>query len=100
MRIIAKSTLEKYSEEYAEAKDALRLWHDDTKRATWGSPNDVKSYSASASVVGENRIVFNIKGNKFRLIVKIEYERKQIYICWFGSHAEYDKIDAATVKRQ
>lgn len=73
------------------------LWHNDAKRATWESPNDVKAYSASASVIVGNRMVFNIKGNKFRLIVKIEYELGQIYVCWFGPHAHYDKIDAATV---
>lgn len=99
MHIIAKSTLLKYSQEYAEAGDALMLWHSDAKHATWESPNDVKAYTASASIIEGNRVVFNIKGNKFRLIVKIEYGWGQIYICWFGSHAEYDKIDAATVER-
>lgn len=73
------------------------LWHDDAKRAKWESPSDVKAYSASASIIAGNRMVFNIKGNKFRLIVKIEYGLGQIYVCWFGPHADYDKIDAATV---
>ena len=97
MRIIARKTLRKYWESHPDAREALQAWYADVKRAEWNSPADVKRIYRNASIVANNRVVFNIKGNKYRLIVAIDYRRKTIYIRFIGTHAEYDKIDATTV---
>ncbi len=100
MHISAKSTLLKYSQEYAVAGDALMLWNSDAKHATWESPNDVKAYSASASIIEGNRVVFNIRGNEYRLIVAVAYRYEAVYIKFVGTHAQYDTIDAASVDQE
>lgn len=96
-RIIAKRTLKEFWEKHAAAEQYLKTWYETAKHADWGNPNDVKKTYATASIVAGNRVVFNIKGNDFRLIVKFNYERQWAFIRFIGTHAEYDKVDATTV---
>jgi mRNA interferase HigB len=97
MRIIARKTLREFWETHPDAQQALKAWYHDVKRATWKTPGDIKSIYRSASFVGHNRVVFNIKGNKYRLVVAVAYKHGIVYIRFVGTHQEYDKIDAATV---
>jgi len=75
----------------------LLAWHDEACKANWQQPADIKRHFASASLVGNNRVVFNIKGNDFRLIVAIAYRLSLVYVKFIGTLAQYDKVDAATV---
>lgn len=76
---------------------SLNAWHEEVKRACWESSADVKRHYRSASVVGSDRVVFNIKGNDYRLVTSIDYGRQIVFVKWLGSHSEYDEIDVATV---
>lgn len=75
-------------------------WHDEVAKAKWVSPQDIKNRYASASFVGRNRVVFNLKGNEYRLIVAVAYRIGGVYIKFIGTHAEYDKIDVETVEME
>ena len=99
MRVISVRTLKEYwgKTGNADAEQPLRAWYAEAKEADWGNPNDIKKQFHSASVVGKNRVVFNIKGNKYRLIVAIKYEFKIVYIRFVGIHKEYDAIDARSI---
>jgi mRNA interferase HigB len=77
---------------------ALDAWFREVHRAKWRSPADVKRDYGAASIVGSNRVVFNIKGNDYRLVTGINYRRQVVFIKWIGTHRDYDKIDARTVK--
>ncbi len=94
MRIIAKGTLRKYWNNHNDCEEQLKSWYNEVVKSNWDTPNKLKKEYPSASILNENRIVFNIKGNKYRLIVKINYEYKIIWIRFIGTHAEYDKINA------
>jgi mRNA interferase HigB len=76
----------------------LRAWYDEARRATWKAPQEIKARYASASFVGKNRVVFNIKGNDYRLVVAVSYSFQAVYIKFVGTHAAYDRIDASTVE--
>lgn len=80
-----------------DAKGALETWYYEAKNAQWTSPADIKAQYRSASIVGNNRVVFNIAGNKYRLIVRINYDSKTVFVRFVGTHQEYDKIDATSV---
>ena len=97
MRIIARSTLREFWEIHAEAEPALRAWIDDAAQADWQSPADIKSIYANASIIANNRVVFNIKGNKYRLIVHMRYDISIIFIRFVGTHSEYDRVDAESI---
>lgn len=97
MRVIAVKTIKWYLEKYPEATQALLAWYDEAESAEWENPNVLKSQYRSASILNKKRVVFNIHGNDFRLIVDIEYRLKIVFIVWFGTHKQYDKIDARTV---
>lgn len=97
MRIIARRTLREFWEKHSDVEDALKAWCQDVGVAKWKTPEDVKNVYASASVVANNRVVFNIKGNHYRLIAAVNYGYGIVYIRFIGTHREYDKIDAATV---
>ena len=97
MRIIARKTLRAFWETHPDAQQALQAWYHDVKRTTWKTPNDIKSVYRSASFLSDNRVVFNVKGNKYRLIVVVVYQHGIVYIRFVGTHADYDKIDAATI---
>lgn len=93
-RIIAKSTLREFWENHADSEQYLKTWYDTAKTSNWRSPNDVKKTYISASILKDNRIVFNIKGNSYRLIVKFNFEKQWAFIRFIGTHAQYDRIDA------
>jgi len=97
MNVISKRTLVRFYEQYPRAKAALEVWHSDARKAHWTSPDDIKKVYASASFLKDNRVVFNIKGNEFRLIVHIDYRRKIVRVKFVGTHGQYDKIDAREV---
>jgi mRNA interferase HigB len=99
MRIISRSTLRQFWQQarYADSEQPLRAWFRETTRANWKSPAQVKAAYRSASILEDSRVVFNIAGNKYRLIVKINYPYGVVYIRFVGTHAEYDKIDATKV---
>ena len=97
MRIIAISTLRNFWEINKDAEEPLKAWYQEAKSADWATPHQVKTMYRNASVVGHNRIVFNIAGNKYRLIVKFNYPYRIGYVRFIGTHAEYDRIDAEEV---
>lgn len=97
MRIISRKTLRVFWEKHADAQSALEAWHADVKHAHWQSPADVKRVYRNASVIANNRIVFNIKGNRYRVIVAVQYRHGIVYIRFVGTHQEYDRVDAAQV---
>ncbi len=97
MRIIARRTLLEFWEAHGDSEDALRAWFKEAKQAEWGAPYEIKAMYGNASILGDNRVVFNICGNKYRLIVKFNYVFKIGLIRFIGTHADYDKIDAETV---
>lgn len=97
MHIITFRRLRACWERYPETEQPLRAWHSHAKLATWRTPQDVKRDFGSASIVANDRVVFNIKGNAYRLVVKIEYEMGKIFIRFVGTHREYDDIDATSI---
>ena len=98
MKVIAVGTLNDFWTRHPTAEQPLKAWYDEARHAAWSSPQDIRNRYASASFVGKNRVVFNIKGNDFRLIVAVAYRFQAVYIKFIGTHAEYDRIDAATVE--
>lgn len=98
MKVVALGTLRNFWEAHADAEQSLKAWYDEAKHAKWVTPQDIRNHYASASFVGRNRVVFNIKGNDYRLIVAVAYRFQAVYIKFVGTHAEYDRIDAATVE--
>lgn len=97
MRVIAVKTLKQYAKKKKKAEQSLLAWYQEACKATWKNHNQLKEQIHNASVIGDKRVVFNIHGNKYRLIVDIEYRLQIIFIVWAGSHNEYDKIDAKKV---
>lgn len=97
MRVIARPALETFWDKHADAEDALKAWYQDARQAEWKTPADIKAVYANASILGEKRVVFNIRGNRYRLIVAINYEFGIVYIRFVGTHVEYDKVDAETI---
>ncbi|HRJ41380.1 MAG: type II toxin-antitoxin system HigB family toxin [Caldilineaceae bacterium] len=97
MRIIARSTLREFWQRHSDAEEVLQSWYDETIQAEWQTPADIRDVYQSASFLANNRVVFNIRGNRYRLIVQIHYNTKIVYIRFVGTHAEYDRIDALTV---
>lgn len=104
MRIIARKTLRNFvaalqgGKDQKAVKSALDAWFQEIQSANWKTPADVIRAYANASIVGKDRVVFNIKGNAYRLVVAIDYQRQMVFIKWLGTHAEYDRIDVKTVK--
>ncbi|MEZ5009533.1 MAG: type II toxin-antitoxin system HigB family toxin [Chitinophagales bacterium] len=96
-RIIAKRTLREFWEIYTDSEQYLKTWYETAKNSNWASPNEIKQTYITASILKNNRVVFNIKGNDYRLIVKFNYERQWAFIRFIGTHSEYDKIDANTI---
>lgn len=97
MRIISKKALRDFWLLNPDAEYLLNAWYQIAKRAIWRTPADIKSQYRNASLVGNDRVVFNIAGNKFRLIVAVNYAYQVLYIRFVGSHAQYDQIDASEV---
>jgi mRNA interferase HigB len=93
-RIFAKSTLRGFWEKFPDSEPYLKTWYDTAMSSNWKSPSDVKQTYASASILKDSRIVFNIKGNTYRLVAKFNFEKQWIFIRFIGSHKDYDRIDA------
>lgn len=100
MRIVARKSLSAFIRRHAQAEQALLAWYAEASKAVWRTPQDIKEQYSSASFVGRNRVVFNIKGNEYRLIVAVAYRVGVAYIKFVGTHAQYDKVDAATVEME
>lgn len=97
MHIITFKNLKACWERHPDTEQPLRAWHHYVRQAKWRTPEDVKRDFASASIVANNRVVFNIKGGAYRLVVKIEYQLGRVYIRFVGTHREYDAVDVATI---
>ena len=97
MNIISKKTLVQFYEKHSQAKIPLEVWHADVRKSQWENSEQIKRDYASASFLHDNRVVFNIKGNHYRLVVLVVYQHGVVYIRFVGTHEEYDRIDAATI---
>jgi len=97
MRIISKKTLKEFWEIEPAAKSTLQAWHAEANNAQWSSPAELKTSFATASILKDGRVVFNIGGNKYRLVAWINYEFFTIYVRFVGPHEKYDEIDAQTI---
>ncbi|RJR41631.1 MAG: type II toxin-antitoxin system HigB family toxin [Deltaproteobacteria bacterium] len=97
MWVISRKTLKEFWERHPAAEQALRAWYADVKQAAWKSPADIKKVYRNVSIVAHNRVVFNIKGNTYRLVVMINYEFGIVFIRFVGTHRDYDRINAATI---
>jgi mRNA interferase HigB len=99
VRIIAFRTLREFFEkpEYADSEVSLRAWYYDAKAADWAKSNELKQQFKNASIIGDGRVVFNIKGNTYRLVVAIDYDFQVMFVRFIGTHKQYDKIDVKTI---
>lgn len=97
MRIFSKRTLREYWERHPLAAGPLRAWYNWVKKQDWGTPDSVKRQFRRASILSDDRVVFRIKGDDYRLVVRIFYPGREVYIRFVGTHAEYDRIDAQEV---
>ena len=97
MKILVKKTILFYIEKYPIAKTQLLIWYNEFTKLNFKNFNELKSVYGNASIVNNDRVVFNIKGNDFRLVVSINFVQTACYVIWFGSHKEYDKINVETV---
>jgi mRNA interferase HigB len=97
MRVIAKKILREFWEKHSDSEDQLKTWHKEASKASWPDPMNIKINYPKASILKSGRVVFNICGNKYRLITQINYERQWVFIRFIGTHSDYDKIDAEKI---
>ena len=99
MRVITKSTLRKFWEHpaYRDAQGPLESWHEEVLHAKWSSPQEVKAQYGNVSICGNNRVVFNIGGNKYRLVIEMQYRAGIAWVKFIGTHAQYDQINVESV---
>lgn len=97
MRVIALRALRTFWEQHPDVESALQAWYHDVKQAAWRTPEDIKRVYRNASFVGNNRVVFNIKGNDYRLVVAVQYQHGIVFIRFVGTHQDYDRVNVATV---
>ena len=99
MRIVSKRTLRNFWEQpiYSDSQGQLEAWHDEILKADWSTPQELKAQFGKASILQDSRVVFNIKGNDYRLVVKINYPYRMVYVRFIGTHAMYDQINAVTI---
>ncbi|HEX2994983.1 MAG TPA: type II toxin-antitoxin system HigB family toxin [Anaerolineales bacterium] len=97
MRLISRKKLIEFWTEYVDSKEQLKAWALEVEHAEWRTPSDVKARYGTADFLKNNRVVFNIKGNRYRLVVKIEYNIQIVFIRFIGTHKAYDKIDAENI---
>lgn len=96
-RIFAKRTIREFWEKHAETEQYLKTWYDIVRTADWKNSAEIKQVFANASILKEGRVVFNFKGNDYRLVARINFEKQWVFIRFIGTHADYDRIDANTV---
>lgn len=99
MRVVAKRTLTEFwsQPDYADAEGALTSWYDEACKANWKTPQDIKNHYRNASICTNHRVVFNITGNKYRLVVEIQYRTGIVWVNFIGTHEQYNKIDIITI---
>lgn len=97
LRVIAKRILREFWEKHNDCEQQLKAWYQEASKAEWKSPNEIKFGYPSASIIGNDRIVFNIKGNTYRLIVSINFDYQTVWIRFIGTHSEYDKVNAKSI---
>ena len=97
MRIISRKILKKFWKIHHDSEQSLKAWFYETKENSWNNPNELKEKFHNASIIDSKRVVFNIVGNKYRLIADIEYRLKLVFIVWIGTHNDYDKINVKEV---
>lgn len=97
MRVLSRKTLQQFWEQHRDVKPALEAWFDEVCQSRWQNPTQIKERYPSADILPGNRVVFNIKGNHYRLVVKLHYNTGIVYIRFIGTHTEYDRIDAETI---
>jgi len=97
MHIVSRKALREFWEKYPDSKHALQTWYTSVKHSTWKNPSDIKSTYHTASFLANNRVVFNIKGNQYRIVVVVQYKFGNVFIRFVGTHREYDRIDATTI---
>lgn len=97
MNVISRKTLAEFYERHADAREPLETWYRVSKRASWRNFNEVRKTYPTADVVGDDRMVFNIKGNNYRLVARFSFRYKAIQVRWIGTHAEYNYIDVLKV---
>jgi mRNA interferase HigB len=100
MRVIALKHIRDFYVRHPQAAQALKAWSQEGRNASWKTPQDIKQRYSSASFLGRNRVVFNIKGNEYRLVAAIAYQFEAVYIKFIGTHAQYDAIDALTIEME
>jgi len=100
MHIVAVKFLRAFWEKYPDAEQALKSWVDETKKANWTQPAEIKERYRSASILKNRRVVFNIRGNDYRLVVSVTYYYQAVYVKFIGTHKEYDLIDAEKVEME
>ena len=98
MRVIALRSLREFWQQHPDAERPLRAWYDEASRAQWRTPADIKQQFRHASVLSSRRVVFNVKGNEYRLVAAVAYNTGVLFVKFVGTHAEYDRIDAETVE--
>ncbi len=98
MKIISVSALRSFWAKHPDAEQPLKAWYDEVKKAQWQDMHDIKRQFGSASILKNNRVVFNIKGNRYRLIVAFWFSAQYVYIKFIGTHQEYDAVDAEAVE--
>ncbi len=97
MRIISRKILREFWGKHPDAQQPLQAWYFDVKHSRWKSPADIKNIYRNASFLMDNRVVFNIKGNRYRVVAAVQYDFEIVYIRFVGTHKDYDKIDAAKI---
>ena len=97
MHVVSRKTLLLFWEKHKDAEDALKEWFKEAEHAKWRTTSDIKARYGSADFIRGNRVVFNIKGNQFRLVAKVEYQSQVVFIRFVGTHKEYSRIDAETI---
>jgi mRNA interferase HigB len=93
MNVIALKRIKEFARKYSDVRDAIFSWYHEASAAEWSQPRDIKERYHTASFVGNNLVIFNIKGIKYRLVTKVSYSFKTVFIKWIGPHSEYDKLD-------
>jgi mRNA interferase HigB len=96
-RVFSKNTLREFWNRYPDSEQYLKTWYDTVISSEWKSPNDIKNTFIHASILKTSRVVFNIKGNSYRIVAKLNYDKQWLFIRFIGTHQEYSKIDADTI---
>ena len=91
MKVISRATIDKFIKKHPDSQSSLKSWYAEAKSANWKKPQDIKDKYKPASFLSDNRVIFNIGGNKYRLVVSVAYNTQTVFIKWIGTHAEYTK---------